>query len=54
MPLFISAIVLLFNVWGATRSGSVTNPMKEMTDVHKAMNMLKALEQRWYNAGRVW
>ena len=46
MALFSAGIVLLLNIWGAKRSGSVADPVKEMTEVHKAMNMLKALEAR--------
>ncbi|KAJ3518564.1 hypothetical protein NM688_g9420 [Phlebia brevispora] len=54
MALFSSGIVLLLNIWGAKRSGSVADPVKEMKEVHKAMNMLKTLEPRWYTAGQVW
>ena len=47
MALFSSGIVLLLNIWGAKRSGSVADPVKEMVEVHKCMNMLKKLEPRW-------
>ena len=42
--LFGAGIVLLLNIWGGKLSGSSTNPTKEMAEVHKAMDMLKALE----------
>lgn len=53
--LFSSAIVLLLNIWGGKRAGVKSiNPMKEMQEVHKAMDLLRALETRWYSAGRYW
>ncbi len=55
MSLFLAGIILLLNIWGGKRAGSViTDPAKEMADVHKAMKMLKALERRWHTAGRLW
>ncbi|KAI0337248.1 hypothetical protein BDW22DRAFT_1364333 [Trametopsis cervina] len=55
MSLFLAGIILLLNIWGGKRAGSViTDPAKEMEDVHKAMKMLKALERRWHTAGRLW
>lgn len=47
MALFGSGIVLLVNIWGAKRSGSIADPVKEMQEVHKVMNMLKTLEKRY-------
>lgn len=48
MALFLGGIILLLNIWGGKRAGSViTDPTKEMADVHKAMKMLKALERRY-------
>ena len=47
MAVFGSGIVLLLNIWGGKRAGSaITDPAKEMADVHKAMKMLKSVEYR--------
>ncbi|EMD31523.1 hypothetical protein CERSUDRAFT_119740 [Gelatoporia subvermispora B] len=54
MALFTAGIVLLLNIWGGKRSGLATDPAREMADVHKCMKMLKAMEPRWYTAGRLW
>ncbi|OCH86476.1 hypothetical protein OBBRIDRAFT_737959 [Obba rivulosa] len=54
MALFTAGIVLLLNIWGGKRSGQATDASKEMADVHKCMKMLKAMEPRWYTAGRLW
>jgi len=34
------------NIWGAKRAGGVTNPAREMEDVHKCMAVLRAAEGR--------
>ncbi|KAI1791322.1 fungal-specific transcription factor domain-containing protein [Ganoderma leucocontextum] len=52
LPLFTSGLVLLFNLWGAKRSG-LSNEAA-MADVHKCMQMLKALEQHTYSSRRLW
>ena len=44
--LFSSSIVLLLNIWGGKKGGASINPAKEMAEVHKAMEILKALEPR--------
>ncbi|GBE88069.1 predicted protein [Sparassis crispa] len=54
MAVFKAGIVLLLNIWGGKRSGIMTDPEKEMADVHKCMKMLKVLEPRWHTAGRLW
>ncbi|KAI0682880.1 fungal-specific transcription factor domain-containing protein [Cytidiella melzeri] len=55
MSLFLAGIILLLNIWGGKRAGSViADPAKEMSDVYKAMKMLKALERKWHTAGRLW
>lgn len=40
-------MVLLLNNWGAKRSGVSANANKDIGSVHKAIEMLKALEP-WY------
>ncbi|KAI9511917.1 fungal-specific transcription factor domain-containing protein [Russula earlei] len=54
LPAFTAGIVLLLNIWGAKRSGNVTDPAREMEDVHKCMAVLQAAEGRWHAAGRLW
>jgi hypothetical protein len=54
LPAFTAGIVLLLSIWGAKRSGSVTNPVREMEDVHKCMAVLQGAEGRWHAAGRLW
>ena len=47
LPAFTAGIVLLLNIWGAKRSGGVSEPAKEMEDVHKCMAVLRAAEGRY-------
>jgi hypothetical protein len=47
IPAFTSGIVLLLSIWGAKRNGGVTDPTKEMEDVHKCMAVLQAAETRY-------
>lgn len=53
MPLFTAAIVLMLNMWAGTDSQrqrgqrNKVKEMKEMADVHKAMDMLKVMEVRY-------
>ncbi|KAK7038101.1 fungal-trans domain-containing protein [Favolaschia claudopus] len=49
---FDSAIVLLLNITGATRSGLDVDTDRELVDVYKCMTLLKQTEPRWQNAGR--
>ncbi|KAK7024381.1 Gypsy retrotransposon integrase-like protein 1 [Paramarasmius palmivorus] len=51
---FGAGIVLLLNIWGGKRSGLSTDPSREMKDVHKCMEVLRACESRWHSAGRLW
>ncbi|EGO24230.1 hypothetical protein SERLADRAFT_437842 [Serpula lacrymans var. lacrymans S7.9] len=51
---FTAGIVLLLNIWGGKRSGLATYPKKEMSDVHKCMQVLRVCERRWHSAGRLW
>ncbi|KAI0248863.1 fungal-specific transcription factor domain-containing protein [Lactifluus subvellereus] len=53
LPAFTAAIVLLLNIWGAKRSGSIPDPAREMEDVHKCMAVLQVAEGRWHAAGRL-
>ncbi|KAI0930965.1 hypothetical protein AcV7_005003 [Taiwanofungus camphoratus] len=52
--LFTAGIVLLLNMWGGKRSGLSSNPSEEVADVNKCMELLKALEAKWYTAGHLW
>ncbi|EGN92361.1 hypothetical protein SERLA73DRAFT_99356 [Serpula lacrymans var. lacrymans S7.3] len=54
MSAFTAGIVLLLNIWGGKRSGLATDPIKEMSDVHKCMQVLRVCERRWHSAGRLW
>lgn len=47
MTVFTAGIVLLLNIWGGKRSGLSTDPNKEMADVHKCMQVLRACETRY-------
>ncbi|KAJ3551665.1 hypothetical protein NM688_g4573 [Phlebia brevispora] len=50
---FSSAVVLMLNIWGGKHSALSPNMSREVADIHKAMLMLKALERRWYAAGKI-
>ncbi|KAI0691313.1 fungal-specific transcription factor domain-containing protein [Cytidiella melzeri] len=54
LQLFVVGIVLIINIYGGKRSGTSTNPGKEMQDVHKCMQILETLAPRWYIASRVY
>ena len=47
LPAFTAGIVLLLNIWGAKRAGGMTDPAREMEDVHKCMAVLQAAEGRY-------
>ncbi|KAF8919354.1 fungal-specific transcription factor domain-containing protein [Mucidula mucida] len=51
---FAAAIVLLLNIWGGKRSRMNLNPVKEMLDVHKCMQVLRDMENTYHFAGRLW
>ena len=38
--------MLLLSIWGGKKAGVGTDTSKDMSDVHKAMKMLKSLESR--------
>lgn len=46
LTLFTAAIILLLNIWGSKHTGSTVDTAKEMEDVKKALDMLRALEPR--------
>ena len=54
MAIFTAGVVLLLGIWGAKRSNLSTDPKKGMSEVHRCMKALKAMENRWQPAGRVW
>lgn len=45
LNVFSAAIVLLLNIWGGKRTRMNLNPVKEMLDVHKCMQVLRDTEQ---------
>jgi len=53
MPsVFTAAVVLLLNIWSGKRSGFAPHPQREIDDVQRCLNLLKAAERRWCSAGR--
>ncbi|RXW18057.1 hypothetical protein EST38_g7793 [Candolleomyces aberdarensis] len=46
------AVILLLNIWSGKRTGFAPNPRREMEDVQRCMDMLRASERRWAAAGR--
>ena len=46
MSLFTCSVILLLNVWHGRRSGAIIHVDKELDQVQKAMQILKALEPR--------
>ncbi|KAI0092310.1 fungal-specific transcription factor domain-containing protein [Irpex rosettiformis] len=52
--LLSSGIVLLLNIWGNKKSSTSAESMREMQEVHKVMNIVKAMEPRWYSSGKIW
>ncbi|KAE9403325.1 hypothetical protein BT96DRAFT_990365 [Gymnopus androsaceus JB14] len=46
-------VVLLLNLWSAKQLGIVTNPIRDMRNIHKCLEMLKYYESRWQAAGRM-
>ena len=44
--LFIAGVVLLLNIWGGKRAGTSSEYAQEMSEVHKAMRMLKSVGRR--------
>ncbi|KAH9484876.1 ABC-transporter-regulating transcription factor [Psilocybe cubensis] len=52
--IFTSAVILLLNIWSGKRSGYAPNPLREMEDVQRCMDILKMTERRCALAGRYW
>ncbi|KAG7086804.1 hypothetical protein E1B28_002730 [Marasmius oreades] len=53
MVLFNSAVVLLLNIWGGKKLGVTPDPVREMNDVYKCLNVLRSYEERWQIGGRL-
>ncbi|KAJ3733532.1 fungal-specific transcription factor domain-containing protein [Lentinula guzmanii] len=54
---FVSAMVIMFNVWGSRRAGIKINQESHERDIENAkviLNMLHNCDQRWNIAGRFW
>ncbi|KAJ7629572.1 fungal-specific transcription factor domain-containing protein [Mycena rosella] len=51
---FTAGIVLLLNVWSGKRTGLVPDPTREIANVHKCMEVVRACEDRWQSAGLLW
>ncbi|KAJ7926737.1 fungal-specific transcription factor domain-containing protein [Mycena leptocephala] len=51
---FMSAIVLLLNVWSGKRTGMVPDTNREMENVFKCMQVVRMCETRWQLAGVLW
>ncbi|KAJ8474135.1 hypothetical protein ONZ45_g16054 [Pleurotus djamor] len=51
---FISAVMLLLNLWTSKRSGLPTNQERDMADVRKCMDHQKKLEKWSTVSGRLW
>ncbi|KAJ4001604.1 fungal-specific transcription factor domain-containing protein [Lentinula boryana] len=54
---FISAMVIMFNLWGSKRAGIKINQESHERDIQNAkviLNMLHNCDQRWNIAGRFW
>ncbi|KAJ6515140.1 fungal-specific transcription factor domain-containing protein [Mycena vitilis] len=53
---FTAAVVMLLNIWAGKRGGLAlsTDSGKEMTEVHRCMQMLRGCETRWSSAGKLW
>jgi len=49
---FVSAVILLLNIWSGKRSGHAPNPHREMQGVQRCMEILKVSERSWASAGR--
>ncbi|KAJ6522875.1 fungal-specific transcription factor domain-containing protein [Mycena capillaripes] len=51
---FTAGIILLLNVWSGKRTGLVTDPNREMANVHKCMEVMRLCEHRWQMGGASW
>lgn len=53
VPVFMSGIVLLLNIWSRKLNSLSMDPAKEMTDVHRCMQILKRCESRYVEVDRL-
>lgn len=53
MSTFASGIVLILHVYGGRRAGLNTDTSKEMKDIQRCVDTLRAIENRWHVAGRL-
>ncbi|KIK67205.1 hypothetical protein GYMLUDRAFT_37274 [Collybiopsis luxurians FD-317 M1] len=51
---FISAMVIMLNLWGSKRAGIRIDHQKEIENASKIMKILHQCDQRWNIAGRFW
>ncbi|KAJ7747317.1 fungal-specific transcription factor domain-containing protein [Mycena metata] len=51
---FMSAVILLLNLFGVKRAGLPIDVGKELAHVSTAMRILRFHEARWQSAGRLW
>ncbi|KAJ7080234.1 fungal-specific transcription factor domain-containing protein [Mycena epipterygia] len=51
---FLSALVLLLNVWNGKYTGLPPQMNTALTEVHKAMACIQVCEKRWQTAGVFW
>ncbi|KAJ7096815.1 fungal-specific transcription factor domain-containing protein [Mycena epipterygia] len=51
---FMSALVLLLNVWSGKHTGLPPQMNTAITEVHKAMASIQVCEKRWQTAGLSW
>ncbi|KAF8176911.1 fungal-specific transcription factor domain-containing protein [Mycena galopus ATCC 62051] len=54
LAVFISSIVLLLNVWSGKRAGLVPDRSREISNVHKCMEVVRLCEDQWQTAGLLW
>ncbi|KAF5313808.1 hypothetical protein D9758_017922 [Tetrapyrgos nigripes] len=52
-PIFLSAVILLVNIWRGMKEGSDFNTQEEMNDVHILMAILRSWEISFFGAGRM-
>ena len=53
VPVFMSGIVLLLNIWSRKLNSLSMDPAKEMVDVHRCMQILKRCESRYVEVERL-
>jgi hypothetical protein len=53
LPTFVTGVILLLSLWGAKRTGTSSDPAREIQDVYKCAKLLDMAESRWTVAGRL-